>query len=355
MKIQTLLKQVFIFSLLMGLFWSCSPKQAERQQIAKLEAELEAQEAEINTAQKTISDSLLKPLMSAYAAYAQKYKENDEMTPIYLYRMGSLYYRIQNWKAAIQHFEYVIEGYKDSEAYPEAMILAATLYDERLNNKMRAEALYRSYLDQFPNGASKEKAAFFFKSPEEKTQARIGELQTQLREDQKNKGLNRNLAHKLVRQYASYVRRYPNSEFAPMYCFEGGKLASNLGKTSEAVELWLNIYDQYHDFHLYPETILLLAVEYENKMPLFIQRFQRKKEFSKQFTGRFTGKDWTEVDWLAEAEKLYKEFLAKYPEHELASHAEASLKYLGKDPNEIVQEFKVNLDSMRRASSKEIQ
>jgi tetratricopeptide (TPR) repeat protein len=353
MKIQftTILSLIFLSILV----WSCSPQKAERREIAQLEAEVEMAEANAPDGQKVIGDSLLKPLMEAYAIYVQKYPEEDEMTPIYLYRMGSLYYRMGNWKEAVKHFEYVLEGFEDSEAYPEAMILAATLHEERLNNKARAEVLYKSYLEKFPDGAGRAKASFFFKSPEEKMQARIGDLQNKIREDEKTKGLNRKLAHMLVRQYAKYVEKYPNSEFAPMYCFEGGKLASNLGETADAIELWLNIYDQYHDFHLYPETILLLAVEYENKMPIFLQQFKRQKDFKKHFQTRFTGKDWTEVDWLAEAEKLYKEFLVKYPKHELTTHAAASLKYLGKDPNEVVQEFKVNLDSLRRVNSKEMQ
>lgn len=349
------IRTLFFLVAALSIMASCSPKKAERQQIAKLEVAVAEAEASAQAGQIEIGDSLLRPLMEAYAIYVQKYKEDDEMTPIYLYRMGSMYYRMQSWKAAIKHFEYVIESYPTSEAYSEAMILAATLHDERLNNKARAEVLYKEYLKKFPDGEGRSKANFFFKSPEEKMQSRIGDLQTEIREDQKTKGLNRHAAHILMRQYASYVKQYPNSEFAPMYCFEGGKLASNLGETADAIELWLNIYDQYHDFHLYPETILLLAVEYENKMPIFIQQFKRQKAFKERYQSKFTGKDWTEVDWFKEAENLYKEFLVKYPEHELASHAAASLKYLGKDPNEVVQEFKVNLDSMRRASSKELE
>lgn len=346
---------LFILVAVLSIMASCSPKKAERQKIASMEVAVAEAEANAPEGQVEIGDSLLKPLMEAYAIYVQKYKEEDKMTPIYLYRMGSLYYRMQSWKAAIKHFEYVIESYPTSEAYPEAMILAASLHDERLNNKARAEVLYKEYLKKFPEGTGRAKADFFFKSPEEKMQSRIGDLQTQIREDEKSKGLNRHLAHVLMRQYASYVKQYPNSEFAPMYCFEGGKLASNLGETADAIEHWLTIYDQYHDFHLYPETVLLLAVEYENKMPIFIQQFKRQQDFKKRYQAKFTGKDWSEVDWMKEAEKLYKEFLAKYPNHELASHAAASLKYLGKNPNEVVQEFKVNLDSMRRASSKELE
>ena len=49
---------------------------------------------------------------------------------------------------------------------------------------------------------------------------------------------------------------------------------------------------------------------------------------------------------LGKASDSYKEFISKYPNHELTDDATASLKFLGKTPEEMVKEFeKMNADS----------
>ena len=42
---------------------------------------------------------------------------------------------------------------------------------------------------------------------------------------------------------------------------------------------------------------------------------------------------------LKDAEILYKEFIASYPNHPLTDDAVASLEYLGKSPEELVRMF----------------
>ena len=194
------------------------------------------------------------------------------------------------------------------------------------------------------------KNALFFQTENEKMQVRIADYQKELYEDKGDKGINRRTAHILVRQYLNYIQRFPDSDFAPMYCFEGGKLASTIGESGDAVELWLTIYEQYHDFHLYPETMLLLAVEYETKMPAYMMQYDMKKDYKARMHAYFNKKELKNLDWNKEAEKMYKAFLAKYPKHELAPQAQASLKHLGKSPNQVVTEFKNELDSLRRTN-----
>lgn len=332
--------------LLFLLLMACSAERSAQQKIKELEehvaASLEEQQQNV-----LVKDSLLGQLLFAYADYSQQFKD-DLQTPIYLYKMGSYYYRMQNWKEASKHLEMVIDQFEDSKAYPQALLLAASIYDSPHDrNNERAGQLYEKYLKAFPNGEGRATAEFFFKPAEEKMEARIGEMQKQLRSGPKGQ-LDRAMAHKLVRQYLHYTRNYPSSEFSPAYCFEGGKLASSIGESYDAVQLWKRIYEQYHDFHLYPQTLLQLALEYEQKMPIFMQQYQRKKEFRSKMHADFELEKLTEVSWTEEARKMYEEFLEKYPEHELRPQVEASLKLLGKDPNEVVQNFRMQVDSLRR-------
>ena len=49
-----------------------------------------------------------------------------------------------------------------------------------------------------------------------------------------------------------------------------------------------------------------------------------------------------ELRKLQDAEKLYKEFLAKYPNSDLAEQAKQELRHLGKSPDEILKESNAN-------------
>lgn len=341
------MKKALGFLLLIGFLASCTGKFQRKISISAMEKQLA-----VSTNPK---DSLLEPLLIAYTSYIRKYPD-DDLTPVYLYKVGSIYVRMQNWKEATKHFEFIIDRYKDSQVYSEAIILAAAAYETvRGNNEERAAALYKLYLEKFPKGKAKERAEFYFKPEDVKMRARIAEYQDELFKDNSNKGLNRQTAHMLERQYFNYIKRFPKSEFTPNYCFEGGKLASTLGETPDAVEFWLTIIDNYPDYRLYPETMLLLAVEYENKMPIYIQNPPKKEKRTAKLQLKVERFDLMKTDWLKEAEKMYNAFLAKYPNHVLSEQARASLKYLGKSPNEVVSGYKNELDKLRGLENKNVQ
>ena len=98
---------------LFGLFMACSAERSAQQKIKELEKEVEASLEEQQNV--LVKDSLLGQLLFAYADYSQKFKE-DAQTPIYLYKMGSYYYRMQNWKEASKHLEMVIDQFEESKA-----------------------------------------------------------------------------------------------------------------------------------------------------------------------------------------------------------------------------------------------
>ena len=330
MKIKAL-----IFFLLI-ILTSCSGRYSLKNEIKRLESEL--------ASKKIPSDSMLQPLLLSYSNYIQKYPK-DRQTPIYLHKIGNIYLKMQNWTEASKHFEFIINKYQKSDVYQESLLLAAYSYESQRGNKEeRAAVLYQLYIDKFPNGPGIEQAKFFFQPEDLKMRSRIAEYQNELYKD--NAALNLQTANLLIREYMSFVRKYTQHDFSPNYCFEGGKLASTIGETKDAVEFWLIILEDYPDFRLYPETMLLLAVEYETKMPLLDKLELSNDIKSNKRKNRIDHFDLNKTDWNKEAERLYKRFLEKYPKHELAEQAKASLQQLGKSPNEVVMGFQKKLENV---------
>lgn len=329
------MKHLFLVLFTLIFFASCTEKNAIKYKIKNLESEF--------TKDSSRSDSLLELLLLSYTNFTNKYP-TDSYTPIYLYKVGSLYVRMQNWKEAAKHFEFIIDGYEDSDVFAEAVLLAAYAQESpRANNEQRAAELYKIYLEKFPEGKGVKTAEFYFQPEDIKIRSRIAEYQNQLYSE--NGNLNQITANLLVKEYLSFVRKYKLNDFSPNYCFEGGKLASTIGESAEAIEFWLTIVEDYPDYRLCPETMLLLAVEYETKMPLFgIDNIEKIQNNSKRVNkiDRFNLK---KTNWDKEAEKLYKKFLELYPKHELAEQVKASMQQLGKSPNEVVMGFTKNLET----------
>ncbi len=292
-------------------------------------------------------DSIIVPLLTSYVEFIDKYPD-DFFTPIYLYRVGSIYYRMHKWDISRQHLDRVIVDYKNSDAYPEALLLAASSSENQPETEIKfAEKYYKTYLKEFPDGKGKTLAEFYFKPDDIKIRHKIGEYQNVLYANNENAALNNEIAGLLIRQYLKYSKKYLNSEFTPTYCFEGAKLASALGLSLDVTELCLTILEEYHDFKYYPETILLLAVEFEDKMAAAIQNYEEKDMLRAKSHSRIKRFDLKNTDWRKEAEKLYRTFIKNYPNHSMYEQAKAALKNIGKDSNSVVNAFRKNLEKKK--------
>lgn len=336
MQIRSNLPKCILFLFLSIFFLSCTEK--EKAIYAINEAEL------LVSKDSTIQDNHLKKLLYSYLDYIQNYPD-DSKTPIFIYKIAVLYYRMGQWKVCIQHLQYILDKYQNSNVYPEAIALAASAYEgPRFNNEKKAMELYKMYREKFPKGASSQMVNFYFQPDDNKYKFYISQLQDKLFSDEtQQSGIQLLAAKELIQLYKLYVLKFPNADLAPSYCFEGGKLASTIGDYALSSEFWLQIIEQYHDFSLYPETLILLAVEFENNLPMYIQNhweiINQRHNFP-LLTKKF---QLDKTQWLLEAKKLYEIYLEKYPNHAMNQQAIASLKNLGKDPNEIVEEFNTKM------------
>lgn len=114
----------------------------------------------------------------------------------------------------------------------------------------------------------------------------------------------------LINAYESFADQFPDDSLAPEYLFKAGDVAMNTNRSNKAILLYDRILTNYADYRKAPEALFLKGYVYENNL------------------GR-----------LDKAEKIYREFLDKYPDNEFADDAEVSLRYLGKSPEELIEIF----------------
>jgi tetratricopeptide (TPR) repeat protein len=143
--------------------------------------------------------------------------------------------------------------------------------------------------------------------PKTEATKNIEKLEEQLYADQI---LDREKGIELINAYVAYSKDYAEDTSSAMYLFKAGEIGMNLQIGQQAISYFKKATEIRKDFEKEPECIFLAAFIYENQL----------------------GK-------LAEAEKLYKLFIKKYPNHALANDAKASLQYLGKTPEELIKMF----------------
>ncbi|MFP4664463.1 MAG: tetratricopeptide repeat protein [Bacteroidales bacterium] len=120
-------------------------------------------------------------------------------------------------------------------------------------------------------------------------------------------------ANQMLVEYLNYVNYFEHDSLAPEYLFRAAEIAMNTDRPSDAVAYLNRIDKNYPEFDKKPQVIYLLGYIYDSML--------NKKEA---------------------AEKHYKEFLKKYPEHRRSEEVKLQLKYLNKSDLEMVREFEKN-------------
>lgn len=122
-----------------------------------------------------------------------------------------------------------------------------------------------------------------------------------------------------VEAYYSTLEKYPNGKYAVKALFELGKIyQSNLAigidreeSLNNAIEKYKQIFDKYPESEEAPKALFMIGFIKSNELGLY-----------------------------EEAERIYKLFSEKYPNHELFISAQIELKNLGKSPEEILKSGK---------------
>ena len=304
-------------------------KRALQGQIAELEARMAEQP----------DDSVMRPLLTYYQRYAKAYPE-DALAPVYLYRTAEIYFRVNNYEQTSIHLESILRDFPKAEIIPQTLIFGGMLYDERMAAPKRAEELYQRYLDEFPDGPDKEKAAFFFKPEIERLHARIEQARTKLQGANRGE-INQEVGLQLVGFYRYLVEKYSQDPKTPAYCYEGAVLAKNMGRLEDAVMMLKQYVEQYEKEPQHADALFVLATTYENEMEEYKRYYEQEenKRVRTDVSRKFRPMPGGELDYKKEAEKLYKLFLQRYPNHALKPLVEQSLKFIHKDPSDLVEQF----------------
>jgi TolA-binding protein len=121
---------------------------------------------------------------------------------------------------------------------------------------------------------------------------------------------NRNEAMSLVTAYYEFAKDYPEDEHSSSFLFNAGEVAMGLMKSKKAIEYFQLVYKDYPEYDKASTAMFLEGFVYE-----------------------------TQLNNLSMAQKIYLDFLKKYPDHSLANDAQFSLNNLGKSDEEIIKEF----------------
>ncbi|MBE9469472.1 MAG: tetratricopeptide repeat protein [Bacteroidetes bacterium] len=147
------------------------------------------------------------------------------------------------------------------------------------------------------------------KSVKETEINKIKDLETQIYNESTN-SLNKKVVTNLLDAYSNYVKTFAEDSLAPEYLFKAGEIAMNSGMGNQSVFYFDKLRRNYPNYKKIPHCIFLQAFVYDSQL----KNYDKAKEY-------------------------YSLFLKKYPNHELAKDAKASIKNLGKSLDEIIKDF----------------
>lgn len=125
--------------------------------------------------------------------------------------------------------------------------------------------------------------------------------------------IDRDDAVKLAGFYESFALENNLDSLAPFYLFKSADINMNMHRPKAAIKSFDIILSKYPDFEKASSALFLKAFIYEDQL-----------------------------GDLVSASRYYRLFIEKYPDSDFADDAEISLKYLGKTPEELIEEFEKN-------------
>ncbi|MGE5381931.1 MAG: tetratricopeptide repeat protein [Omnitrophica WOR_2 bacterium] len=114
----------------------------------------------------------------------------------------------------------------------------------------------------------------------------------------------------LLASYISFADNFPKDTMAPQYLYHAVNLCMGTGDGNKAMELIDRTINQYPNSPKLPETIFLKAYVYENLLGDY-----------------------------GKAASVYRDFVSRFPDNELADDARTAIENLGKTPEEMIKEF----------------
>ena len=123
-------------------------------------------------------------------------------------------------------------------------------------------------------------------------------------------GFSRAGVDSLILEYQDFAEAWPDDSLAPVYLFKAASMIMNLQDGPGAIALFDEIRTSYPDYEKAPLCLFFTGYVQENILG--------------------------DID---QARETYTLFIETYPDHDFADDAQASIKNLGKTPEQMIEEF----------------
>ncbi|MCB0642604.1 MAG: tetratricopeptide repeat protein [Phaeodactylibacter sp.] len=289
---------ILLFSL---FFVACSNEnqQAEMSAIQEMEAALETNQDQDN----------VNKLIAEYEAYVENHPEDTEQNAEYMYRAGLLQYRSNRFNASLEYAKDVLKKYYDTDAAPKAALLMATIYKDKLQNEVGANAVMQAFVHAFPDNEQTPILRDSFLTNALELEKQIDTLKYEIFNEKTGK-----IEYRQAQDYIGVCEVYglilPDAPLAPEYLHEAGKIAGYIQSHKKAMELYEWVYTKYPKSEKAPLALFMMGFTLQN-----------------------------ELNDPDAAKPLYEEFLKKYPDHDFADDTQFLLSNMGKSDEEIIQNF----------------
>lgn len=121
---------------------------------------------------------------------------------------------------------------------------------------------------------------------------------------------NKETASQLIEEYLTFVDANKEDSLAPVYLFNAAQVAMGMSISKQAIDIYKRVHEEYPDYGKAVTCLFLQGFVYE-----------------------------TQLNDKVKAQKIYLEFISKYPNHNLIDDAKFSLENLDKTNEEIIREF----------------
>lgn len=278
----------------------------------KLEVFIERQEKKLkeNPGSTGLNLNAATELRKLYKSYIETPKADTEMKSDVLLKSAVLNLRTNNLTSATANLKQIIDSPELKKNKPEALLTLADVYENDLNRYDDAKEIGDQFIKEFSGHKNISVAKEFSLPTKEKINNKIKKLEAEIYSKEQKGRLDRRKASRLINAYEAHAKEMPKDPNTPEYLYKAGEVARSINDFSRALTSWEKIYKDYKSFKKAPQALFLQGFIYEN--------------------------DYKDLD---KAKKVYGEFLAKYPKHDLADDVQFSLKHLGKPADEIIQGF----------------
>ncbi len=291
--------RLFFFVVILSLFACNGGGDKIQSTIDDLEKQLE----------ETNDPQVAEQLVEQYKLYIKEHPEDVELNSRYLYRAGSIMFRMNRYTGATDYFSQVIKDYYQTETTPKAAMFLGMLYDEQLRNPEAATTIFQGMVQAFPNFEEISKAKEKIPAGTPDINARLEDMRMHMFNDSTQR-IEYRVANDFVNSCQLHAMILPDDSQSPVLLHKAGEVARSIRAYNKALEIYDWIYEKYPDYEKAPQALFLKAFTLDNDL----KRFD-------------------------EAKVLYEEFLQKYPNDDFADDTQFLLENLGKDDEEIINSF----------------